>query len=285
MLDEVSSALSGDAAAKLQAATTQIYEACSFQDITGQRITKIVATLKAIEGKVAHIIGTFGPSSDARAARGPHIASDADLLNGPQLPTACHGSIRHRQTAGEFLNDAFLDTASGCRRRYPGRAWQRQRMPPVRKHRPAITVRSGNHPALGAWLSRRTASPIINLTRTATMSLFVLVTALILGHPAAVAPERALDQNRWPGVELTLKHGALLQPTTIGGRVVLDTMDRPGRRRPLQPRTRINVSACKAGPGFSNRQPLPRPQLAASPEPARRPTAHRRRHQPPASCP
>ena len=88
MLDEVASALSGDAASKLQAATTQIYEACSFQDITGQRITKIVATLKAIEGKVAHIIGTFGPSIRQERHDVPHIASDADLLNGPQLPTA-----------------------------------------------------------------------------------------------------------------------------------------------------------------------------------------------------
>ena len=36
---------------KLQDATTRIYEACSFQDITGQRITKVVGTLKAIEAK------------------------------------------------------------------------------------------------------------------------------------------------------------------------------------------------------------------------------------------
>jgi chemotaxis protein CheZ len=86
MLDEVSSTVSGESAAKLQAATTRIYEACSFQDITGQRITKVVNTLKTIEGKIAHIIGTFGPS--AKIARGSmdRVATDADLLNGPQLP-------------------------------------------------------------------------------------------------------------------------------------------------------------------------------------------------------
>jgi chemotaxis protein CheZ len=87
MLDEVSATVSGEAATKLQAATTRIYEACSFQDITGQRITKIVGTLKTIETKVAHIIGTFGVSS----AKGSHrpadqVSTDADLLNGPQLP-------------------------------------------------------------------------------------------------------------------------------------------------------------------------------------------------------
>ena len=86
MLDEVTATVSGDAAAKLQAATTRIYEACSFQDITGQRITKVVTTLKTIEGKVAHIIGTFGPSIEAARRAADHVATDADLLNGPQLP-------------------------------------------------------------------------------------------------------------------------------------------------------------------------------------------------------
>jgi chemotaxis protein CheZ len=86
-LDEVTATVGGDAAAKLQDATTRIYEACSFQDITGQRITKIVATLKTIEGKVAHIIRTFGPgitSAPDHSAEG--ATADADLLNGPQLP-------------------------------------------------------------------------------------------------------------------------------------------------------------------------------------------------------
>lgn len=85
-VDEVSATLSGEPAAKLQAAVTNIYEACSFQDITGQRITKVVTTLKAIEAKVAHIISTFGPSTEIVQRSGGHVASDADLLNGPQLP-------------------------------------------------------------------------------------------------------------------------------------------------------------------------------------------------------
>jgi chemotaxis protein CheZ len=87
MLDEVSASVSGDSAAKLQDAVTRIYEACSFQDITGQRITKVVSTLKVIEEKVAHIISTFGPNTATVERAGTHIASDADLLNGPQLPS------------------------------------------------------------------------------------------------------------------------------------------------------------------------------------------------------
>jgi len=86
MLDEVSATVSGDSAAKLQAATTKIYEACSFQDITGQRITKVVTTLKSIESKVAHIVAAFGSSGAGTRGTADSVASDADLLNGPQLP-------------------------------------------------------------------------------------------------------------------------------------------------------------------------------------------------------
>ena len=86
MLDEVSATVSGDSAAKLQAATTKIYEACSFQDITGQRITKVVTTLKSIESKVAHIVAAFGSSCAGTRGMADSVASDADLLNGPQLP-------------------------------------------------------------------------------------------------------------------------------------------------------------------------------------------------------
>jgi chemotaxis protein CheZ len=87
MLDELSGALSGEPGEILQAATTRIYEACSFQDITGQRITKVVTTLKAIEGKVEHIIGTFGGASTKTAPVQPPTGDAvAELLNGPQLP-------------------------------------------------------------------------------------------------------------------------------------------------------------------------------------------------------
>jgi chemotaxis protein CheZ len=95
MLDEVAAVISGDAATRLQDAVTKIYEACSFQDITGQRITKVVTTLKAIEAKVAQIITKFGvqgeaskPSGTADPATGPSAPpSHAELLNGPQLPS------------------------------------------------------------------------------------------------------------------------------------------------------------------------------------------------------
>ena len=87
MLDEVAAAVTGDAATKLQDAVTRIYEACGFQDITGQRITKVVATLKTIEAKVALIIETFGIPGEMAALSGVPISPEDDLLNGPQLPS------------------------------------------------------------------------------------------------------------------------------------------------------------------------------------------------------
>jgi len=85
-LDEVGAKLRGKAKAQLQDATTRIYEACSFQDITGQRITKVVVALKTIEQKVAMLIYTFGDDPDAMPPE--PTDGEAALLNGPQLPAA-----------------------------------------------------------------------------------------------------------------------------------------------------------------------------------------------------
>ena len=86
-LDNMAATLTGESAQKLADATTQIYEACGFQDITGQRISKVVLALKAIDEKVAHILTTFRvelpPPTQPKV-----IANDEDLLNGPQLPLA-----------------------------------------------------------------------------------------------------------------------------------------------------------------------------------------------------
>jgi len=68
---------------------TKIYEACGFQDITGQRITKVVTTLKKIEGKIENLLGALdermGPIQHAKSA-GDTRTGDKALLNGPQLP-------------------------------------------------------------------------------------------------------------------------------------------------------------------------------------------------------
>jgi chemotaxis protein CheZ len=87
MLDDVAGSVTGEPATRLQDATTRIYEACSFQDITGQRITKVVATLKTIESKVAQIVATFGGGERAAPLEVAAESDETALLNGPQHPT------------------------------------------------------------------------------------------------------------------------------------------------------------------------------------------------------
>src|SRR6266481_2588682 len=68
-------------------ATSEILTACSFQDITGQRTTKVVNTLHYLEKRVNSMIEIWG--LDALNAIGADERSDsrpdAHLLNGPSL--------------------------------------------------------------------------------------------------------------------------------------------------------------------------------------------------------
>lgn len=86
-LDALGATMNGEAARRLQEATVKIYESCSFQDITGQRITKVVSTLKTIEITIARIVAKFGkaPIEHQEAAT---VVENASLLNGPQLPAS-----------------------------------------------------------------------------------------------------------------------------------------------------------------------------------------------------
>jgi chemotaxis protein CheZ len=65
---------------------TSIYEACSFQDITGQRVTKVIKALKQIDEKIQKLVVAFGTmSSDQTPPTANVVTGDAALLNGPQL--------------------------------------------------------------------------------------------------------------------------------------------------------------------------------------------------------
>ncbi len=68
--------------------TTHIFEACNFQDITGQRITKVVQTLKHIDVKVEALLAALGEEIKREGGDGELQAplDEKDLLNGPQLP-------------------------------------------------------------------------------------------------------------------------------------------------------------------------------------------------------
>lgn len=95
-LMNLSATVGPELAEKLQLLSTRIFEASSFQDITGQRVTKVVRTLKHIEARLGQLAETFG---DTHAPETKKVETDADgipidpkdLLNGPQLPTAANG--------------------------------------------------------------------------------------------------------------------------------------------------------------------------------------------------
>jgi len=71
----------------IRESVTRIYEACNFQDITGQRITKVVKTLKHIEEELDKLPHVFGIEAPARPKKAPADPADAKgLLSGPQLP-------------------------------------------------------------------------------------------------------------------------------------------------------------------------------------------------------
>ncbi len=94
-IDEAASALSAllkeeqhhALAQDIQDQVVRIFEACNFHDITGQRITKVLATLKLVEDHVTRIkeiwadIDAFRTSSVARIEPQPQVT----LLNGPKL--------------------------------------------------------------------------------------------------------------------------------------------------------------------------------------------------------
>jgi len=61
-----------------------IYEACSFQDLTGQRIVNVADTLGLIEGKLADLalmVGMFPSEAVAETSAG-----GGEQLAGPQRP-------------------------------------------------------------------------------------------------------------------------------------------------------------------------------------------------------
>jgi chemotaxis protein CheZ len=65
-----------------------IFEACNFQDLTGQRISKVMNTMKFIEHHINVMMEIWG-GVDAIKAHAPAIIDtregDAKLLNGPKL--------------------------------------------------------------------------------------------------------------------------------------------------------------------------------------------------------
>jgi chemotaxis protein CheZ len=73
---------------EIQERVVSIFEACNFQDLTGQRIKKVMNTMKFIENHITIMMDIWG-GVDAIKAHAPPIVDlregDARLLNGPKL--------------------------------------------------------------------------------------------------------------------------------------------------------------------------------------------------------
>ena len=87
----LSSRLSGsdqDIAREILDHVISIFEACNFQDITGQRISKVVNAMKFVEERVHHMIEIWGgleSFKDVETVDDPSRQGDKALLNGPAL--------------------------------------------------------------------------------------------------------------------------------------------------------------------------------------------------------
>jgi len=95
VLMEVAGQLEKDKAAKVTDAVMSIYEACTFQDITGQRVTKVVGMLKVIEERIDSMVIAMGDmepgAADTQTGTAVDAASEApgektSTLHGPALP-------------------------------------------------------------------------------------------------------------------------------------------------------------------------------------------------------
>lgn len=71
----------------IQEHTVQIFEACNFQDLTGQRVTKVVSTLRFVEERIIKMMDIWGGVEKFKEIEIEleHRLGDQALLNGPAL--------------------------------------------------------------------------------------------------------------------------------------------------------------------------------------------------------
>ncbi len=89
-VSEIAGQIDGEASEKLEIIATELFQASSFQDLTGQRITKVERTLDQLEERLSSLAAAIGddfiaPEEDLDVDdQGVAVNSD-DLLHGPQL--------------------------------------------------------------------------------------------------------------------------------------------------------------------------------------------------------
>jgi chemotaxis protein CheZ len=79
---------------EIQERVVSIFEACNFQDLTGQRISKVMNTMKFIEQHIYEMMNIWGGIDAIKAHATPTVDTregDARLLNGPKM----EGDVGH----------------------------------------------------------------------------------------------------------------------------------------------------------------------------------------------
>jgi chemotaxis protein CheZ len=112
----------GEVCDLLDGKATDVYTACSFQDLTGQRTRKVIQVLRYLEGRINAMIGIWGldGAMAAEAREAEQAKGDAALLNGPALP-------------GQGLDQSDVDVVMGPAETAP-------------VHRPAAAARVAEPP-------------------------------------------------------------------------------------------------------------------------------------------
>ena len=90
---------------EIQERVVSIFEACNFQDLTGQRISKVMTTMKFIENHIVEMMEIWGGVDAIKAHAAPIVDAregDDKLLNGPKLD----GDVGH---ASQGDIDALFD--------------------------------------------------------------------------------------------------------------------------------------------------------------------------------
>ncbi|MDP6343323.1 MAG: protein phosphatase CheZ [Alphaproteobacteria bacterium] len=90
-METIADGVGGETGESLYELSTRIFEASNFQDITGQRITKVMDALSHIESKAEHLARIIN-GDDIPVETSSEVAADEtaaakdDLLHGPSLP-------------------------------------------------------------------------------------------------------------------------------------------------------------------------------------------------------
>lgn len=86
----------------IQDRVVQIFEACNFQDLTGQRVSHVVETLKFVEERMARLLDIWRGIEQFTPVGLGEDEADRRFLNGPKLP-GDHGHFNQDDIDVMFL--------------------------------------------------------------------------------------------------------------------------------------------------------------------------------------